>query len=104
MTTGTAISIAEETSTFFAGDTITLRAEVTPAPDGGIVLFFATNPLQGPGAPVEDVVDGVATRKVVCGSDHVPFGSHMAQAHYQGTNAFLGGSSTTIPYECLADD
>ena len=99
ITTATSLSIEEGTS-FQAGDTITLRARVTPAPDGGILLFFATVPVRG-GAPAEDVVGGTARRKVVCGSPRVPFGSHTAQAHYQGTDAFLGGSSATIAYTCL---
>lgn len=99
ITTATSLSI-EEGTTFQAGDTITLRAQVTPAPDGGILLFFATIPVRG-GAPAEDVVGGMASRKVLCGSPRVPFGSHTAQAHYQGTDAFLGGSSATIAYTCL---
>ena len=99
--TTTTLSIVEGKSTFFAGETITLRAVVNPEPTGGNVAFFATTPVSGPGAPVVPVVDGVATRSFVCGSSRVPFGSHDAQAQYLGFEDFQGSVSTTIPYECL---
>jgi hypothetical protein len=98
--TTTSFSFVEETTTFFAGDTITLRAEVDPTPDGGNVAFYATIPVHV-GAPIAPVVDGVATRNVVCGSPRVPFGSHTAQAEYLGSANFAGSASNTIDYECL---
>jgi hypothetical protein len=101
--TTTEISIVEGTTTFTAGQTITLRAVVSPEPDGGNVLFFATVPVSGPGAPVVAVVDGVAERSFTCGSDRVPFGSHTAQVQYTGTENFEGSVSSTIAYECLAE-
>ena len=99
--TTTSLSIVEG-STFFAGDTITLRAEITPDVTGGNVVFFATIPVNS-GAPIEPVVDGVAIRKVVCGSARVPFGSHTARAQYLGQGNFQGSTSTLIPYTCNAD-
>jgi hypothetical protein len=98
--TTTTFSFVEETTTFFAGDTITLRAEVAPVPDGGKVAFYATIPVHF-GAPIAPVVNGVATRDVVCGGPRVPFGSHTAQAQYLGTDSFAGSASSTIDYECL---
>jgi hypothetical protein len=102
--TTTEISIVEGTTTFTAGQTITLRAVVDPVPDGGNVLFFATNPVSGPGAPVVAVVDGVATRSFICGSSRMPFGSHTAQVQYTGSENFEGSVSSTIAYECLEED
>jgi hypothetical protein len=47
------------------------------------------------------VVDGVATRTFICGSDRVPFGDHEAQVQYLGTSGYGGSISSTISYECL---
>ena len=99
VTTATSISIDEGTA-FLAGDTITFRAQISPGVSGGNVVFFATTPVQS-GAPVSPVVDGVAIRKIVCGSARVPFGSHAAQAQYLGDGDFLGSYSTTISYTCV---
>ncbi len=102
--TETALSIVEGTTTFVAGQTITLRAEVDPEPTGGNVAFYATNPVSGPGAPIVAVVDGVATRTFVCGTDRVPFGSHEAQVQYLGTEGFASSVSGTLAYTCSAGD
>ena len=98
VTTATSISIEGGTA-FLAGDTITLRAEISPDVPGGNVVFFVTTPVHS-GAPVSPVVDGVAIRKVVCGSARIPFGSHAAQAQYLGDDDFLGSYSTSISYDC----
>jgi hypothetical protein len=100
--TTTTLSIVEGTTSFTAGQTITLRAVVDPVPDGGNVLFYATNPTFGPGAPVVAVVDGVATHTFTCGSTRVPFGSHTAQVQYMGTSSFEGSVSNQIAYTCSA--
>ncbi len=102
--TETALSIVEGTTTFVAGQTITLRAEVDPEPTGGNVAFYATNPVSGPGAPIVAVVDGVATRTFVCGTDRVPFGPHEAQVQYLGTEGFASSVSGTLAYTCSAGD
>jgi hypothetical protein len=99
--TTTTASIVEGKTTFFGGETITLRAVVDPTPDGGKVAFYATTPVSGPGAPIVSVVDGVATRTFVCGSDRVPFGNHQAQVQYLGTSGYEGSISSTIAYSCL---
>lgn len=105
--TTTTISIVEEQTTFFDGETITFRAVVDPAPDNasnGIVVFTATDPPHGPGAPTEEVVDGEAVQTFVCGSTRVPFGSHTAQAFFLGTAGHSASTSDTLEYECLASE
>lgn len=99
--TTTTVSIVEGGTSFTAGQTLTLRAVVDPAPDGGNVLFYATSPVSGPGAPVVPVVDGVATFTFTCGSARVPFGSHTAQVQYMGSSNFEGSVSNQIAYTCL---
>ena len=99
--TTTTLTFVEGGTTFFAGETITLRAEVYPEPTGGNARFFATTPVSGPGAPIRPVVEGVATREFVCGTDRVPFGSHTALVEYSGTDGFSASQSNTIDYECL---
>ena len=99
--TTSTLTFVEDKTTFFAGETITLRVEVDPEPTGGNALFFATTPVSGPGAPIRPVVEGVATREFVCGTDRVPFGSHTARVDYLGTDGFAGSVSNTIEYECL---
>lgn len=100
ISTTTTVSILEGT-TFTGGDTITLQAVVDPTPDGGRVFFYATNPTYGSGIPVVDVVDGAATTDFICGSNRVPFGEHVAQVQYRGTDAYEESVSSTIAYECL---
>src|SRR5688500_5053166 len=103
--TETSLSIVGGETTFFVGDTITFRAEVSPEPTRGNVAFYATTPVSGPGAPIVPVVDGVATRSFVCGSSRVPAtGSHTAQAQYLGTEGFASSASGTLQYACSAGD
>lgn len=103
--TETALSIVGGETTFFVGDTITFSVEVNPEPTGGNVAFYATTPVSGPGAPIVPVVDGVATRSFVCGSNRVPAtGTHTAQAQYLGTEGFAGSASGTLQYTCSAGD
>ena len=98
--TTTTLTFVENKTTFFAGETITLRGEVYPEPTGGTMLFYATNPVHI-GAPSKQVVGGIATTEFVCGSNRVPFGSQTAQVQYMGTDGFAGSVSGTIAYECL---
>lgn len=104
-TTTTTLSIVGGNTTFTAGQSITFRAVVEPAPhdeDNGIVLFFATVPPSGSGVPAEEVVGGEAIQGFVCGSDRVPFGSHGAVAQFTGTEDHLGSVSEPLAYECQA--
>jgi hypothetical protein len=97
----TTTSLSIEGGPFYSGQTFTLEVQVDPAPDGGKVLFYATNPVLV-GAPRQDVVEGVATQTYTCDSDRVPVGSHTAQAQYMGTDLYGGSLSGTLAYECLA--
>lgn len=99
--TTSTVSIVGGGTTFYSGQTFTLQATVDPAPDGGNVLFYATNPVHI-GAPSLPVVDGVATFTYTCDSRRVPLGSHTAQVQYMGTTLYEGSVSGTIAYECLA--
>lgn len=100
--TTTTLSIVEGGTIFYSGQTFTLEGTVDPAPDGGNMFFYATNPTHGPGAPVRVVVDGTASRTFTCDSDRVPLGSHIAQVQYNGTSLYGGSVSGTIAYQCLA--
>ncbi|HKY59570.1 MAG TPA: hypothetical protein VJP59_01035 [Gemmatimonadota bacterium] len=108
--TTTTLTIVGGGNAFVSGQSFTLRAEVYPEPPGGRVLFFATNPVSGPGAPAVTVVNGVATFTFVCGSNRVPAtGSHTAQSQYTGfpsppteEQQFSGSVSGTLSYTCTA--
>lgn len=101
--TETALGIAGGRTSFTAGETITFQATVSPAPDNadnGNVLFLATNPVRGPGAPVERLVDGAAVQPFVCGSSRIPLGSHVARVQFLGTAGHAGSVSGTLAYDC----
>jgi hypothetical protein len=104
--TAATLEILEGKDVFVDGETLTFEATVSPAPSNeqnGRVIFYPTDPVTGPGAPVERIVDGIARRALVCGSDRVPHGSQRAQAQFTGTNDHQESVSPQIAYECLAD-
>jgi hypothetical protein len=104
--TTTTLSLLGETTTFYEGETILFHAVVEPAPDNeasGIVFFYGTTNPSG-NAGTEVVIDGEATEDFLCGGDtpeSVPFGSHEAQAQFNGTAGHAGSLSQTLAYECL---
>jgi hypothetical protein len=101
--TETTLGIVGGGTSFTAGETIAFRATVSPAPDdaaNGRVLFLATDPVRGPGAPVERLVNGAAVQPFVCGSSRIPFGSHVARVQFLGTAGHAGSASPTLAYDC----
>jgi hypothetical protein len=104
--TTTTVSILEGTTTFYGGETITIRAVVAPAPSNAENprAVFSVQPLHGGSAPVESVVDGVSEHQFVCGSARVPLGGHYtAGAAFLGTSGYsLSVSGQVLSFDCLA--